>query len=93
MRGIYLATFAILPIIGFALLSVSNNPNIKYMAVFFSAAGAFPGGPGFLGWGLNREFLFCRPRVSFFPPRGRLTVRRTNADIEVLPPQMPPALP
>jgi hypothetical protein len=53
LRGIYLATFPILCIIGFAILRTSDNPNIKYMGVFFSAAGAFPGGPGFLSWGLN----------------------------------------
>jgi hypothetical protein len=53
LRGIYLATFPILCVIGFAILRTSDDPNIKYMAVFFSAAGAFPGGPGFLSWGLN----------------------------------------
>ncbi|KAK6439190.1 hypothetical protein LTR95_004609 [Oleoguttula sp. CCFEE 5521] len=53
MRGIYLATFPLLCVIGFTILRVSNNENLKYMAVFFSAAGAFPGGPGFLSWGLN----------------------------------------
>ncbi|KAK4995105.1 hypothetical protein LTR66_005013 [Elasticomyces elasticus] len=53
LRGIYLATFPILCIIGFSLLRTSNSPNVKYVAVFFSAAGAFPGGPGFLSWGLN----------------------------------------
>lgn len=53
MRGIYLATFPMLCVIGFTILRVSTNENLKYMAVFFSAAGAFPGGPGFLSWGLN----------------------------------------
>ena len=53
LRGIYLATFPILCVIGFAILRSSDNANLKYMAVFFSAAGAFPGGPGFLSWGLN----------------------------------------
>lgn len=53
LRGIYLATFPILCIIGFSILRSVDNANIKYMAVFFSAAGAFPGGPGFLSWGLN----------------------------------------
>lgn len=53
LRGVYLATFPILCVIGFSILRASDNSNIKYMAVFFSAAGAFPGGPGFLSWGLN----------------------------------------
>ena len=53
MRGIYLATFPLLCVIGFTILRVSDSANLKYMAVFFSAAGAFPGGPGFLSWGLN----------------------------------------
>ncbi|KAK3072786.1 hypothetical protein LTR53_006202 [Teratosphaeriaceae sp. CCFEE 6253] len=53
LRGIYLATFPLLCVIGFSILRASDNANLKYMAVFFSAAGAFPGGPGFLSWGLN----------------------------------------
>ncbi|KAM0722686.1 hypothetical protein Q7P37_002127 [Cladosporium fusiforme] len=53
LRGVYLATFPLLCVIGFAILRSVDNANIKYMAVFFSAAGAFPGGPGFLSWGLN----------------------------------------
>jgi len=53
LRGIYLATFPILCVIGFTILRTVDNPDLKYMAVFFSAAGAFPGGPGFLSWGLN----------------------------------------
>ena len=53
MRGIYLAGFTFLGITGFALLRWSNNDNIRYMAVYFCALGAFPGGPGFLSWGLN----------------------------------------
>lgn len=53
LRGVYLATFPLLCIIGFSILRSVDNANIKYMAVFFSAAGAFPGGPGFLSWGLN----------------------------------------
>ncbi|KAK3633178.1 hypothetical protein LTR56_015954 [Elasticomyces elasticus] len=53
LRGIYLATFPLLCVVGFSILRASDNPNLKYMAVFFSAAGAFPGGPGFLSWGLN----------------------------------------
>jgi hypothetical protein len=53
MRGIWLAGFTFLGITGFALLRWNTNENIRYMAVYFCALGAFPGGPGFLSWGLN----------------------------------------
>lgn len=53
MRGIWLAGFTFLGITGFSLLRWSRDPTIKYMAVYFCALGAFPGGPGFLSWGLN----------------------------------------
>ncbi|KAF2401068.1 MFS general substrate transporter [Trichodelitschia bisporula] len=52
-RGVYLGAFACLSVMGFAILRSPVHSNIKYMAVFFVAAGAFPGGPGFLSWGLN----------------------------------------
>jgi sugar phosphate permease len=54
-RGIYLAAFACLAVIGFALLKTSDNLQVKYMAIFFVAMGAFPGGPGFLSWAMNSE--------------------------------------
>ncbi|KAK8034487.1 hypothetical protein PG993_009482 [Apiospora rasikravindrae] len=54
-RGIYLALFALLGITGFAVLRWSTNDNIKYMGIYFVAMGAFPGGPGFLSWGLNNS--------------------------------------
>jgi hypothetical protein len=53
MRGIWLAAFTFLGITGFALLRWASNENVRYMAVYFCALGAFPGGPGFLSWGLN----------------------------------------
>jgi len=53
MRGIYLAIFSVISIIGFALLRTTDNPNVKYGAVFLAAAGSFPGGPAYLSWGLN----------------------------------------
>jgi hypothetical protein len=31
----------------------ATDPNIRYMGVFFITLGAFPGGPGFLAWGMN----------------------------------------
>ncbi|KAI0123023.1 major facilitator superfamily domain-containing protein [Xylariales sp. AK1849] len=55
MRGLYLAAFTFLGITGFSILRWSHNENLKYMAVFFVAIGAFPGGPGFLSWGINNS--------------------------------------
>jgi sugar phosphate permease len=54
-RGIYLASFALLTIIGFSLLRWHTDVNVRYMAVFFVTIGAFPGGPGFLSWALNSK--------------------------------------
>ncbi|KXX79233.1 High-affinity nicotinic acid transporter [Madurella mycetomatis] len=54
-RGIWLASFSVLAVIGFALLRWEDNPNIRYMAVFFVTVGAFPGGPGFLSWAMNNS--------------------------------------
>ncbi|KAI1814692.1 MFS general substrate transporter [Poronia punctata] len=53
MRGIYLAAFALLGITGFALLRWGSGNGLKYAAVYLCAVGAFPGGPGFLSWGIN----------------------------------------
>lgn len=55
MRGIYLAAFSLLGITGFSLLRWNTNENIRYMAVYFCAVAAFPGGPGFLAWGINNS--------------------------------------
>ncbi|KAF2278348.1 MFS general substrate transporter [Westerdykella ornata] len=52
-RGIYLAAFTLLAITGFAILRWATDANIRYMGVFFITLGAFPGGPGFLSWGMN----------------------------------------
>lgn len=54
-RGLWLALFAPLGVIGFAVLRGDVSANIKYMAVFFVTIGAFPGGPAFLSWGLNNS--------------------------------------
>ncbi len=54
-RGIWLAAFSCLAIIGFAILRWVETPNIRYMALYFVTVGAFPGGPGFLSWGLNNS--------------------------------------
>ncbi|EME87006.1 uncharacterized protein MYCFIDRAFT_30231 [Pseudocercospora fijiensis CIRAD86] len=52
-RGLCLACFTFLGITGFALLRWNNDANVRYAAVYLCALGAFPGGPGFLSWGLN----------------------------------------
>lgn len=44
---------AVLAITGYAMLATVSSSNIKYVAVFFGAAGAFPAGAGFLSWGVN----------------------------------------
>jgi hypothetical protein len=53
MRGIYLAVFPVLGITGFGLLRWGDGDNLKYAAVYLCAVAAFPGGPGFLSWGIN----------------------------------------
>ncbi|KAF6806100.1 major facilitator superfamily transporter [Colletotrichum plurivorum] len=54
-RGVYLAIFSCVAVIGFAILRFETDANIRYMAVFFVTAGAFPGGPGFLSWAMNNS--------------------------------------
>jgi hypothetical protein len=54
-RGIYLALFGSIAMIGYAILRVSTSSKVKYGAVFIVAFGAFPNGPGFLAWGINSE--------------------------------------
>jgi hypothetical protein len=53
LRGAYLAGFTLLGIAGFAVLRWADSSNLKYMGLYLVAIGAFPGGPGFLSWGLN----------------------------------------
>jgi sugar phosphate permease len=62
-RGIWLAAFALLGIIGFAIIRFYEGANIRYMAVFFITVGAFPGGPGFLAWAMNSMSF----QISFRP--------------------------
>lgn len=52
-RGIYLAIFTFFGITGFAILRWNEQANVRYAAVFLCALAAFPGGPGFLAWGIN----------------------------------------
>lgn len=60
-RGIYLALATFPPIAGFAILRWNTNASIRYMAVYFITVGAFPGGPGFLSWGINSMFISQPP--------------------------------
>lgn len=58
-RGLYLGAFSLLAITGFAILRWEDEPNVRYMGVFFVTVGAFPGGPGFLAWAINSKlFLY-----------------------------------
>ncbi|KAF2641311.1 MFS general substrate transporter [Massarina eburnea CBS 473.64] len=52
-RGIYLAAFTLLAIAGFSIMRWATNPDVRYAGVFLITLGAFPGGPGFLSWGMN----------------------------------------
>lgn len=52
-RGLYLAIFALITVVGFSVVRFATSPNIKYMGIFFVTMGAFPGGPGFLSWAMN----------------------------------------
>jgi hypothetical protein len=54
-RGIYLATFTVFPIIGFSLLRWNRSVAVRYASLYLCALGAFPGGPGFLSWGVNNS--------------------------------------
>ncbi|KAL2019755.1 hypothetical protein VTK56DRAFT_9199 [Thermocarpiscus australiensis] len=54
-RGIWLAAFSLLAVVGFAILRWESKANIRYMAVYFVTVGAFPGGPGFLSWAMNNS--------------------------------------
>jgi sugar phosphate permease len=67
-RGIWLAAFSCLAVIGFAILRFVETPEIRYMAIFFVTVGAFPGGPGFLSWAMN-----SKSDPLLFPSDGRLT--------------------
>jgi len=51
-RGIWLGAFSSLAVLGFAILRWDARANLRYMAVYFVTVGAFPGGPGFLTWGI-----------------------------------------
>ncbi|KAG4424024.1 hypothetical protein IFR04_002866 [Cadophora malorum] len=52
-RGIFIVGGTILSIVGYTMLVTVKSNSLKYLAVFFASAGAFPQGPAFLAWGLN----------------------------------------
>ncbi|KAI1180779.1 major facilitator superfamily domain-containing protein [Nemania sp. FL0916] len=52
-RSIFLITFSLLGITGFGILRWGTGDHLKYAAVYLAAVGVFPGGPGFLSWGIN----------------------------------------
>jgi hypothetical protein len=59
-RGIFLAVATIFPITGFSILRWNTNANARYAAVFLITTGAFPGGPGFMSWGINSKSFLSR---------------------------------
>jgi MFS family permease len=52
-RGIFLLFGCALAIIGYTVIANAKTNAVKYFAVFLAAAGAFPGGPTLMAWGLN----------------------------------------
>lgn len=55
-RGLWLALFTFLGMSGFGVLRFyQGSASVRYGAVYLCALGAFPGGPGFLSWGLNNS--------------------------------------
>ncbi|EFQ30885.1 major facilitator superfamily transporter [Colletotrichum graminicola M1.001] len=54
-RGIFLVACSMLAVIGFAILRFETQATIRYMALYFVAAGSFPCGPGFLCWAMNNS--------------------------------------
>ncbi|PWW80929.1 MFS general substrate transporter [Tuber magnatum] len=52
-RGLFILVCAVLTLTGYSILVSVDKANVKYVAVFFAASGAFPLGPAFLSWGLN----------------------------------------
>lgn len=56
-RGIYLACFSLIALTGFFIMRFVSSPNARYGGIFLITVGAFPGGPGFLSWGINSTFF------------------------------------
>ncbi|KAK1751139.1 major facilitator superfamily domain-containing protein [Echria macrotheca] len=54
-RGIYLAIFSLIALSGFCVMRWSSDSWTRYGGIFLITVGAFPGGPGFLSWGINNS--------------------------------------
>jgi len=52
-RGIFISAGALLAMTGYAILSSTNDPNVKYGAVYIAAIGIFFIGTTVLAWSLN----------------------------------------
>ncbi|KAG4433831.1 hypothetical protein IFR05_010679 [Cadophora sp. M221] len=52
-RGLFAVLNAAISMTGYCIIVTASSNTIRYLGVFFAAAGAFPNGPGFLSWGLN----------------------------------------
>lgn len=52
-RGIFMLTFEIVAIIGFAMLASSGKPAIQYVGTFFAASGIYPLVPMGVAWNGN----------------------------------------
>lgn len=71
-RGIFLAVATLFPIAGFSILRWSRNVDARYAAVFLITTGAFPGGPGFMSWGINSKSFLFETRQGYSLMRNRL---------------------
>ena len=56
-RGLYLALFGAIAVIGYSILLTTVSAQSRYAGVFIVALGAFPNGPGFLSWGINSTII------------------------------------
>lgn len=53
-RGVYLASFSCLSVVGFALLRWCSITSVRYFALYLVCLGAFPGGPGMSPFSVSR---------------------------------------
>lgn len=83
-RGIYLASFSLAAITGFALLRWYDGANVRYMAIFFVTTGAFPGGPAFLSWAMNSMSFCCLHFCSLRAIGGETYVLDATANTLIL---------
>lgn len=75
-RGVFGVMNGLIAMIGYTVLVTSDKSEIKYMAVFFAAAGSFPLGPIMLSWGINSKIpvsQLCKPYHTSLAPSYLLT--------------------